>query len=71
LHYEKKHYWLHDGDGNTYALLESAGSKYKADEIKGALILHHEDQRPADRQSKKKQYYKVLRKRENPIREVL
>lgn len=70
LHYEGKHYWLKDGGGNTFALLDKPGEKYKAAETDKVKIIHHENERDAERLSAKKQYYKKLYKREGRIRET-
>jgi hypothetical protein len=71
LHYEGKHYWLRDGEGDTFSLLDKPGSKYKAefdDEIK---IMHNEWERTPERRGMKARYYRVLYKTENRIREVV
>ena len=68
LHYEHKHYWLKDRQGQTFALLEKPGNKYFAAEIEGKII-HHDIDRPRGRVVPKRQYYRMLCKRENPIRE--
>ena len=70
LHYEKKHYWLHDGEGRTFALLEKPGDNYTASRLDNNLIIHHEEDRLPDRRNAKRQYYRILTKRENPIRET-
>jgi hypothetical protein len=70
LHYEKKHYWLHDGEGDTFALLEKPGNKYIAARLENNLIIHHGEERLPERTMAKRQYYRILSKRENPIRET-
>lgn len=69
LHYDKKHYWLHDGQGKTFALLDKPGNAYTAVPIEGKII-HHDIDRPGERTVVKKQYYRTLVRRENPIREI-
>jgi len=71
IHYEGKHYWLKDKNGNTYCLLDKAGSKYSASPIEGCKIVHYDEERPPERQRDKKQYYRWLSPRENRIEERL
>jgi hypothetical protein len=70
LRYEGKHYWLRDGEGRTFALLEKPGDNYLAAMLDNNLIIHHGEQRTPERMAAKRRYYKILTKRENPIREV-
>ena len=67
--YDKKHYWLFDKEGRTFCLLEKPGDNYTAWHMKENLILHHGYERSIERTWAKKNYYKILSKRENPIRE--
>jgi len=77
LHYKHKHYWLHDGQGRTFALLDRVGDTYcgvklKGNEFEGSLIRHHDQERDKVRQSQKKTYYrKYLAPRERKFQEVL
>ncbi len=77
LHYKHKHYWLKDGQGRTFALLDKVGNAYKGVKIKGnehsgSRIKHHDQERDGVRQSRKKTYYrKHLSPRERRIQEVL
>lgn len=71
LHYEKKHYWLQDGDGKTFAILARAGNGYRAGELKTCHIIHREEERPVERKSAKKRYYRELTRRESRIKETL
>jgi len=71
LHYEKKHYWLHDAHGNTFALVGKVGKNYRWAILKGSHIQHHELERPPARVRDKKVYYDILRKRERKFREYL
>ena len=68
LRYEGKHYWLRDGD-RTFALLEKPGDNYTSALLPNNLIIHHEDDRLPERRMAKRKYYRILSKRENPIRE--
>lgn len=70
LHYEGKHYWLKDKDGKTFALLEKPGAAYVGVPIEGKVV-HHDRDRTQDRTWQKRNYYKILTKRENPIKEVV
>jgi hypothetical protein len=69
LHYEGKHYWLRDGNGNTFSLLDRPGKKYRAAETEQLKIIHHELKRDGERQSAKRKYYKQLIKKEGRIKE--
>lgn len=69
LHYAKKHYWLFDSEDKTFSLLEKPGDNYTAWHMRDNTILHHGYERSIERIWAKKNYYKVLSKRENPIRE--
>lgn len=69
LHYADKHYWLKDGQGRTFALLEKPGESYVGVPIEGKII-HHDIDRPPERTMPKRAYYRLLTKRENPIREI-
>ena len=69
LHYAKKHYWLFDSQDRTFCLLDKPGDNYQAWHMKENLIIHHGYERDQNRTWAKKNYYKVLSKRENPIRE--
>jgi hypothetical protein len=68
LHYEKKHYWLHDGDGDTFALLDRPGKKYTAEVTDETNLIHHQV-RSAERCNARQKYYKKLYKREMRIKE--
>jgi hypothetical protein len=71
LHYEGKHYWLKDGSGCTFARLEKPGRAYTAARLPAEnWIEHFDENRPPERQTLKRSYYKILMKRENAIREV-
>lgn len=71
-HYHKKHYWLKDGQGRTFALLDKVGNAYRGAQLKGSVIKHHDHERDPVRQSQKKTYYrKTLAPRENKFQEVL
>jgi hypothetical protein len=70
LHYEGKHYWLKDSEGRTFALLEKPGDSYLAARLDNNLIIHYGEDRPPERVAAKRQYYRVLTKRENPIKEI-
>lgn len=70
LHYEGKHYWLHDSEGKTFTLLQQVGKAYKGARLRDAYIDHHELERSAERQRDRKIYYNVLSRRENRIEEV-
>lgn len=67
--YADKHYWLKDGQGRTFALLEKPGESYVGVPIEGKII-HHDIDRPPERTMPKRAYYRILMKREGPIREV-
>lgn len=67
LHYEHKHYWLKDRWGDTFSLVSKPGKKYRAEYTDEIKILHLE--RSPERESQKKRYYRVLRKRENQYHE--
>ena len=71
LHYAKKHYWLHDKDNVTFALLQQVGNAYRGKRLKDAHIEHHEMERSAERQRDRKIYYNILSRRENAIEEIL
>jgi hypothetical protein len=69
LHYAKKHYWLFDRYGKTFALLERPGEGYRAG-VSQSHIVHYEEERSAERKQAKRRYYKILYKRESAIKEV-
>jgi len=77
LHYADKHFWLRDGQGRTFALLDKVGDAYKGvklkgNEFEGSVIKHHDHERDAVRISQRKTYYrKYLSPRENKFQEVL
>jgi len=71
LHYAKKHYWLHDSKERTFALLEKPGNHYKGKRLEKNLIVHYGEDRLPERVSAKRKYYRVLSKRESPIKETL
>ena len=71
LHYEKKHYWLHDSQGRTFALLQKVGENYRGKRLEGFGIQHNELERPPLRQRDRKLYYNILIRREHPIQEIL
>lgn len=71
LHYNKKHYWLHDRYGKTYALLDRCGGGYKFDKHKGTKLIHYENERTPERVRDKRKYYKILVKEEGRIKEVI
>jgi len=71
LHYAKKHYWLHDEQGVTFALLQQVGRAYRGTRLEGVYIDHHELERSPERQRDRKIYYNVLSRRENQIEESL
>jgi len=70
LRYCDKHYWLKDGQGRTFSLLEKPGESYVGVPIEGKII-HHDIDRPDERIMPKRAYYRILVKRENPIKEVV
>jgi len=70
LHYAKKHYWLHDSNGVTFALLQQVGRAYRGARLEGVHIDHHELERSPERQRDRKIYYNILSRRENQIEEV-
>jgi len=71
LKYIKKHYWLHDEQGVTFALLQQVGSAYRGARLEGVHIDHHELERSPERQRDRKIYYNILSRRENQIEESL
>jgi glycosyltransferase involved in cell wall biosynthesis len=70
ISYRHKHYWLFDGEGRTFALLEKPGNNYLAARLDNNLIIHHGEERLPERVAAKRQYYRVLTRREGPIREI-
>ncbi len=68
LHYADKHYWLKDGNENTFALLGNVGQSYRA--AHGGVI-RHQTGRTRIRNSAKARYYRILRAREDKIKEYL
>lgn len=71
LHYSGKHYWLKDGEGRTFARLEKPGNAYTAAKLPAEnWIEHFDEDRPPERQTVKRTYYKILQQREGAIREV-
>jgi hypothetical protein len=71
LHYAKKHYWLFDGQGQTFSLLQQVGENYNGKRLEGCHIEHHELERSAERQRDRKIYYNILSRREGVIQEHL
>lgn len=69
-HYEGKHYILKDDDGRTFARLEKPGKSYSAARLEKNWIEHFDEDRPPQRQTLKRTYYRTLVKRENQIMEV-
>ena len=71
IHYEGKHYWLKDGEGRTFARLEKPGNAYTAAKLPAEnWIEHFDEDRPPERQTDKRTYFKKLTAIENAIREV-
>lgn len=71
LHYEKKHYWLHDEAGRTFALIDRPGNSYKAEMTTDVKMIHHERERSPERHEMKRRYYRGLYKREMRIKEYV
>jgi len=70
LHYRGLHYRLVDGDNNLVADIENTGDKYRRTPFP-LCIWHDKDLRDADRQRRKKAYYKVLTAQEHEVKEAL
>jgi len=69
IHYRHKHYWLHDGEGNSITTLRKTGPKYREAKFLDLIICHDTDLRSSKRQSAKKIYYDFERKTEGKISE--
>jgi len=66
LHYWGKHSLILDKDGRVFANLDKAGSRYTVQDDK-VEFLHNNHKRPYNRKKDKRQYYKILQKREAKI----
>ncbi len=70
LHYDKKHYWLMDGQGRTFALLDKPGKAYRGVYEGSRTMIYHNEERDHERMMLKRKYYRVLQARESRFREV-
>ena len=66
LHYRGKHSLILDSYGRVFANLDKAGSRYTVQDDK-VEFLHNNHKRSYNRKKDKREYYKILQKREAKI----